>query len=96
MTDDINLRGSANPKKVLLGNQTKSRITIRYEKNGKTIRGENLTLIDEVYLTTFDGVERVTITYPEMGDIAMQFSTLNGAFLEITSWSYIKQVGEKL
>lgn len=47
MTDDINLRGSANPKKVLLRNQTKSRITIRYEKNGKTIRGENLTLIDE-------------------------------------------------
>lgn len=54
------------------------------------------SMFDEVYLTTFDGVERVTITYPEMGDIAMQFSTLNGAFLEITSWSYIKQVGEKL
>jgi len=54
-------------------------------------------MFSEVYLTNFDGIERVTLKpHPHAGQIALQFATLNGAFLEITDWEYIKKVGTLL
>lgn len=54
-------------------------------------------MFSEVYYTYFEGLGRVTLMpHPNAGDIAMQFSSLTGSFIEITSWDYIKTVGKKL
>ena len=51
-------------------------------------------MFSEVYLTDHDGIERVTLKpHPEASTIAMQFATLNGQFIEITDWDYIKSKG---
>lgn len=52
-------------------------------------------MFSEVYWTTFGGVDRVTLKpHPEAGSIAVQFSPLNGAYIEITDWDYIKKIGK--
>lgn len=53
-------------------------------------------MFSEVYWTNYDGIERVTLKpiYPDTP--APQFSALNGAYLELTDWDYIKQKGTLL
>ena len=54
-------------------------------------------MLSEVYYTSPDGFGLYTLKpHPEMADIAMQFSSVNGAFIEITSWEYIKTIGVKV
>ena len=54
-------------------------------------------MFSEVYKTNPYGEEFLTLhPHPYSGDIAMQFSAINGAFIEITSWEYIKSIGEKV
>ena len=54
-------------------------------------------MFTETYLTYHEGIERVSLKpHPEAGRLSMQFSTLNGAFIELTDWDYIKKVGRRL
>lgn len=54
-------------------------------------------MFSEAYVTNFEGIERVTLKpHPQAGNIAMQFMTLNGTFIELTDWDYIKAKGQKL
>lgn len=54
-------------------------------------------MFSEVYRTNPYGMDFLTLhPHPYAGDIAMQFSAVNGAFMEITSWEYIKTVGERV
>lgn len=54
-------------------------------------------MFSEVYYTNYDGLERVTLKpHPGAGDIAVQFYVLNGNFIELTSWNYIKEKGKLL
>lgn len=50
-------------------------------------------MFKEVYLTTIDGEDRLTLKPSDNKSIALQFSALTGTFLEITDWEYIKNVG---
>lgn len=55
------------------------------------------SMFSECYLTKVNGHELITLKpHPSSGDIAMQFLALNGTYVEITSWEYIKTIGEKL
>ena len=53
-------------------------------------------MFSEVYLTTIDGKDRVTLKPSDNGIIALQFCALTGTFLEITDWDYIKTKGTLL
>lgn len=54
-------------------------------------------MFSEVYQTTVNGFDIYTLKpHPNADDIAMQFYALNGAFFEITSWSYIQKIGRRV
>lgn len=54
-------------------------------------------MFSEIYKTKPLNEEVYTLhPHPYAGDIAMQFSAINGSFYEITSWEYIKSIGEKV
>ena len=54
-------------------------------------------MFTETYFTKHDGIARVTLKpHPDAGNIAMQFDYMTGTFVEITMWSYIKEIGVPL
>lgn len=54
-------------------------------------------MFSECYETHINDIDLITLhPTPEMGDLAMQFLKVNGSFMEITSWEYIKKIGELL
>lgn len=65
-----------------------------HENDFKYIDG----MFSEVYVTYEQHGHRVNLKpHPNAGTITMQFSPINGAFLEIhPDWEYIKQTGTKL
>lgn len=52
-------------------------------------------MFSECYYTYEDGLERITLKpQPLGGDVAMQFSPLNGSYIGVADWYTIQKVGE--
>ncbi|RAP51130.1 MAG: hypothetical protein BZ138_05990 [Methanosphaera sp. rholeuAM270] len=50
-------------------------------------------MFSEVYYTTLNGIQRVTVKPITSGTLTAQFSLYTGEFLEMTDWEYIQTVG---
>lgn len=50
-------------------------------------------MFSEVYYTTLDDIQRVTVKPITSGTLTAQFSLYSGEFLEMTDWDYIQTVG---
>lgn len=54
-------------------------------------------MFSEAYLMKEDGQDIITLKpHPRSGDIAIQFSAINGAYVSIDYWEEVKQRGKKL
>lgn len=53
-------------------------------------------MFSECYKTVLNGTPVVTLYPHDPNTLAMQFSMLTGSYIDVTEWSYIKTVGERL